>query len=106
MVRTEYFDTGSRALRMPQQHQRMSSLHPNFKLLRLTPTLVSWRGSVQPLPLSNTYSISLVYEKYKAPRVSVITPNLLLVAGAASLPHTFTGDYLCLYYPEYDEWTS
>lgn len=106
MGKTEYFKNGSRALRLPQQHQRMSTLHPNFKLIKLTPTLVSWQGKVQPLPLSDSYSISLAYERYKAPRISVISPNLMLVPGAKSLPHTFTGEYLCLYYPAYDEWTS
>jgi hypothetical protein len=106
MATTEYFNTGGRTLRMPQQHQRMSSLHPNFKLAKLTPKLVSWNGVIHPMPLSETYAVSLVYEKYRAPRISVISPDLMLVAGAASLPHTYAGDHLCLYYPEYDEWTS
>jgi hypothetical protein len=91
---------------MPQQQQRMRSLHPQFELLKLKPNLVVWQGTVYPLPLSLTYLIRIRYEKYRSPQVSVISPILELHEEASSLPHTFTGDYLCLYYSDYHEWTS
>jgi len=84
----------------------MSVLHPNFGLLNLRPKLVSWQGQVKPLPLSDTYTVQIRYEKYRGPQVWIISPKLELHDGYSSIPHTYVGDYLCLYYPDYDEWTS
>ena len=91
---------------MPQQHQRMSALHPQFSLLELKPHLAAWQGRVQPSPLSDTYTVRVRYEKYKGPRILVISPVLRLREGAASIPHTYVGNKLCLYYPDYEEWSS
>ena len=91
---------------MAQQHGRMSVLHPNFKLLSLTPTTVNWEGNVKPLPLSQSYLVRIRYEMFRRPQVWVISPKLQLRDGAFSLPHTYLGDYLCLDYPDYNEWTS
>ena len=106
MAINKYFRTRSNRLGMAQQHLRMTLLHPNFRLLTLTPKLVTWQGSVKPLPLSESYLVRLRYEKYKGPQVSIISPKLRLCDGALSIPHTYIGDYLCLYYPDYKEWTS
>lgn len=91
---------------MPQQQQRMRSLHPQFELLKLKPNLVVWQGTVQPLPISATYNIRIRYKRYRSPQVSVISPALELHEDASALPHTFSGKYLCLYYSDYGEWTS
>ncbi len=106
MATSNYFRAKSKRLGMPQQHQRMSVLHPNFGLLNLRPKLVSWQGQVKPLPLSDTYTVQIRYEKYRGPQVWIISPKLELHDGYSSIPHTYVGDYLCLYYPDYDEWTS
>lgn len=91
---------------MPQQHQRMSARHPQFRLLGLRPNLAEWQGTVRPLPLSETYTLRIRYKKYEGPEVWVISPALKLYEDAASIPHTYVGDYLCLHYPDYKEWSS
>jgi hypothetical protein len=91
---------------MPQQHQRMSARHPQFKLLALKPTLAEWQGHMQPSPLSDTYIVRVRYVKYKSPRILVVSPTLKLREGAASIPHTYVGNKLCLYYPNCEEWSS
>jgi hypothetical protein len=106
MATKEYFNAKPNRLRMAQQHLRMSMLHPNFKLLSLTPKAVIWQGGINPLPVSDTYVVRIRYETFKGPQVWVISPKLQLCDGAASIPHTYIGEYLCLYYPDYNEWTS
>jgi len=91
---------------MPQQQQRMTAKHPQFKLLELKPQVGLWQGLVQPTPLSDIYTIRIRYEKYKGPQVLVIKPALRLREGSVSIPHTYVGNRLCLYYPDYDEWSS
>jgi hypothetical protein len=91
---------------MPQQHQRMSARHPQFRLVVLRPNLAEWQGGVQPSPLGDTYTVRVRYEKYKSPLILVVSPELRLHEDAASIPHTYVGNKLCLHYPDYEEWSS
>jgi hypothetical protein len=61
---------------------------------------------VQPSPLSDTYTVRVRYVKDKAPLILVVSPTLKMREGAASIPHTYVGTKLCLYYPDYEEWSS
>lgn len=106
MGASKYFTARPKRLGMPQQHQRMSARHPQFRLLALKPHLAEWQGLVQPSPLSDAYTVRVRYEKYKGPRILVVSPALRLREGAASIPHTYVGNRLCLYYPDYEEWSS
>lgn len=84
----------------------MTMLHPNFRLIGLKANAVTWRGVVRPQPISEEYVIEFQYEQYKAPRIAILSPKLQLPQGAKRIPHTFAGDYLCLYYADYREWTA
>jgi hypothetical protein len=90
---------------MSKQHHRMTMLHPHFRLISLRPNVAEWRGVVHPQPLSGTYIVEVRYEQYKAPRIAIISPRLQLPTGEKRIPHTFKGDYLCLYYADYGDWT-
>lgn len=57
---------------------------------------------LQPTPASRTYTVRLVYQPPKQPRVTVLEPDLDLYPGAARLPHVYAGNELCLYTP--GEW--
>ena len=105
MATDRYFKRRSKWLAMSQQHLRMSALHPQFKLAKLKPSVVIWQGRVQPLPLSETYDIRITYVRGRGPGVLVISPALTLLKGEVSIPHTFVGNYLCLYYRDYEEWS-
>jgi hypothetical protein len=65
---------------------------------------LSWTGELQPSPLSDIYTVHISYVAgEKAPTVTVPRPELR-AAGVESLPHVYTGDHLCLYYPW--QWTN
>jgi len=60
---------------------------------------LSWRGVVQPTPLSQTYTLQLTYGGSDTkPVVKVLEPELR-DEGVDHLPHVFPGDRLCLCYP-------
>ena len=65
---------------------------------------LSWTGELQPSPLSDTYTVHISYAtRERAPTVTVLRPELR-AAGVDSLPHVYTQDRLCLYYPW--QWTN
>lgn len=64
---------------------------------------LTWTGELQPSPLSDTYTVRISYAtRARAPAVTVLRPEL---GGPAvgSLPHVYTEEHLCLYYPW--QWT-
>jgi hypothetical protein len=54
---------------------------------------------IQPSPMSLTYTVQILQQHGKQPRVSVIDPPLQLHPGSVALPHVYHGDELCLHYP-------
>jgi len=82
----------------------MKRLHPQFKETVKTEK-VQWIGTLTPSGLTNTYVISVSYELGVSPRVSVISPELQSRAEGQRIPHTYKGDYPCLYFPWNKEWT-
>jgi hypothetical protein len=64
---------------------------------------LSWRGELQPSPLSDIYTVHIDYALgAKTPTVTVLRPELR-AEDVESLPHVYTKDHLCLYYPW--QWT-
>lgn len=57
---------------------------------------------MQPCPASPTYVARLLYRHRCKPRVTVTEPDLTLHTDARVLPHVYSGDELCLCYP--NEW--
>lgn len=51
-----------------------------------------------------TYKVRVVYRLGQHPVVNVIDPPLKARDGGR-LPHVYSGDNLCLYHPDYDEWS-
>lgn len=68
----------------------------------------TWSLQVQPLPLSDTYTIKIVYSQSDAwPKTYITNPKPLKFAeGATKLPHCYDTkkQRLCLFYPKYKEW--
>jgi hypothetical protein len=54
---------------------------------------------LQPTTSSRRYRIQLHYQHGTTPDVTVVHPNLTLRDNAASLPHTYPDDKLCLHLP-------
>ena len=93
-------------LSIAKQVDRMRSLHPQFALRTFDPRKAAWRGKINPAPLSETYEVDIRYELGKRPLIKVISPDLQIIPGAKHLPHTYEGDFLCLFYPPNREWHS
>lgn len=93
-------------LSVAKQIERMASLHPQFKVQIFDSQRVIWKGEILPTPLSDIYLIKIEYQIGKRPIIKVIDPKLILIPGAAHLPHTYADDDLCLYYPKNREWHS
>ena len=62
-----------------------------------------WEAELTPSSLSRTYTVKITYKPKKAPDIVVLKPELTLPEGS-SLPHTYAGKRLCLYYPGIGEW--
>jgi len=62
---------------------------------------LSWRGCLQPTPLSPSYTVLLTYQLNQPPKVHVTEP-VLDPGHRDALPHVYEGDMLCLYTP--GEW--
>lgn len=87
-----------------QQHFRMRTHHPQFRASLARLGQVAWVGSLQPTPLSEAYLVRIFYRLGYRPKISVLSPKLQLPAGAIKLPHTYSKNELCLYYPPNKEW--
>ncbi|HBJ2623058.1 TPA: hypothetical protein LA827_002843 [Clostridium botulinum] len=64
---------------------------PNFEFCRNEDESY-WIGNL--MPSSKTYTVKIVYQYAKAPKVFVIKPEIL-----KSSPHIYPDGALCLYYP-------
>lgn len=62
-----------------------------------------WEAELTPSALSKTYTVQVKYKLKKRPDILVLKPKLVNLEGE-SLPHTYPGERLCLYYPGIGEW--
>ena len=63
------------------------------------------KGYLRPSPLSESYHICITYYQGKAPKVTVISPQLRPREKGGEIKHTYSDGSLCLYYPKAREWT-
>lgn len=70
---------------------------------KLSPTRFVWTTTLQPNHASRVYTVRIVLENCRFPRVEVIEPALETRPGE-SLPHVFDDGTLCLHLEK--EWTS
>jgi hypothetical protein len=90
-------------LTVMQQVLRMKALHPQFSV-SATAFRAAWTGEVTPSALSETYVVRVTYEPGRHPRTSVLSPKLRRREDGRPIPHTYAGDFLCLYFPRAREW--
>jgi hypothetical protein len=65
---------------------------------------VEWVCKVRPSVLGREYTIKIIYKQGDKPRVRVINPKLLELAGNQNLPHVYPKNELCLFMPATGEW--
>ncbi len=102
-MENEYFTR--KRLSLAQQSYRMQILHPQFAS-RWGLNSIVWIGSITPTDESRNYTVKVEYRHDDNPIVSVIDPLLRRRFTEEPIPHLYSGDYLCLYRPKYQEWTS
>lgn len=94
----------SKDLSIAEQDQKIKDKFPqftckgNYKELR-------WTGDLKPTKWSPQYTVKIIYRFKKHPKVTVISPKLLLAKGEKQLPHVYSKNELCLFYPKKEEWT-
>lgn len=76
---------------------------------------IEWTGKVRPSTSSPEYTLSVKFffnwgfshrKRNHAVEVRVLSPSLPLFPGKKKLPHVYSGNRLCLFYPKYREWSS
>jgi len=69
---------------------------------------LQWNYETQPTPISRAYQIQIRYRLEESPKIFVISPNLLDLAGRREIPHLYdqAQQKLCLYLPSTGEWSA
>lgn len=93
----------SKQLTVMQQVLRMKTLHPQFSV-SIGSCRAVWTGVVVPSSLSEGYIVQVIYDQGRSPHISVLSPKLRRREDGKRIPHTYPGDYLCLYFPPAREW--
>ena len=83
---------------------RMKSLYPGLELVLWRRGLAKWKGWLQPVDFACAYFISISYRLQQPPVVHVLEPVLVSNSKGEPVPHRFSDERLCLYYPKYGEW--
>lgn len=92
-------------LNLALQAARIKAVFPDSEIKVDQKELV-WKCEICPSPLSETYSIKMVYHKGKHPNVFVIDPILNFFSGEKKLPHVYSTpkQWLCLYPRKAKQW--
>lgn len=90
---------------MALQAARIKSIFPDSEIA-VNHIELTWKGNFTPTPLSETYSIKMVYKKGKHPDVYISSPKLALYPGKKKLPHVYSTSkqWLCLYFRKARQW--
>jgi hypothetical protein len=92
-------------LAIPAQIARMRDLYPGIQKTSWQLGVIVWEGGLRPTDVSENYRIRISYRLRKAPRAYVLEPVLSRNEKGEKIPHRYADGSLCLYYPEYDEWS-
>jgi hypothetical protein len=99
---------------IPRQHHYLSIIQQGVALKKAQPDShvvypgrnnLIWRGRLQPAPLNLAYEVEISYHYFYHPKTQVLNPNLETRNGEV-IPHMYGQKYLCLYRPEYKEWSA
>lgn len=86
-----------RQISVTQQAVRLKTQFPDEKAPMVKANRLLWSVTLQPTPMSVSYTVRIRYEHRGRPKVTVMDPKLETRPGQG-LPHVYPGDELCLYY--------
>ena len=87
------------------QYANVKKQYPQFKKSMVKNSLFV-EGDIKPTPRSITYHFKLRYYVGKRPKIKIIKPELKRNFKNERIPHVYSGNELCLYYPKYEEFSS
>jgi hypothetical protein len=93
---------GNKKINLSVQLLHLKRLFPQSHI-HIQHNFLVWEGQIMPTQLSQVYTVRLSYKLAKSPQVNVLKPELIVPEGK-SLPHTYPGERLCLYYPGIGDW--
>ena len=82
-----------KSVKLDLQIYNIKQRFPSFKFLK-NKTETYWIGKLKPSINSCTYTVKIIYNCKKSPKVFVLKPTILKQS-----PHTYLDGSLCLYYP-------
>ena len=62
-------------------------------------------GEIQPSPLHSLYKFNLVYKYGSSPNIYILEPKLRDRDDGEKIPHVYSGNKPCLYYPKNNEFS-
>lgn len=85
-----------------EQVAMIKRTHGTFNISYDHQSLVA-KGDLQPTARSCSYSVRIQYTLNKQPQIDVLEPKLVKNFNGDDIPHTYTGNKLCLHRPKYRE---
>jgi hypothetical protein len=95
-------DRKNKALSIWEQEALIKANYPLFRTI-WNGRNIFWIGDLAASSVSTVFRIKIVYEK-GLPRIHVVWPKLQVRPDATSIPHTYSDNSLCLYFPGAHEW--
>jgi hypothetical protein len=87
------------------QYARLRHDYPHFKVV-INREYLKIKGQIQPSPRSLIYQFKINYKIGNRPQIKITNPELKKNFKNDRIPHVYSGNELCLYYPKYKEFTS
>lgn len=85
-----------------EQMASIRTVYPHFEVQYSRESLLA-KGKIQPTSRSCNYTIVIEYKYRCQPTIKVIEPQLMRNFNNEKIPHTYLGEFLCLYRPKYNE---
>jgi hypothetical protein len=90
---------------LSEQFIALKRSYPEFNV-KLLKDCVICNGLIRPTSRSINYSFKLKYRIGKRPKVNILNPELKRNFKKDKIPHVYSLNELCLYYPKYQEFNS
>lgn len=88
-----------------EQFFSMKRKYPHFTTHFTSHSSMCVSGVLQPTSRSATYHFLLKYNLRESPKTQIISPTLKKNSKGEEIPHLYPGANLCLYHPQYSEFS-
>lgn len=92
-------------LSIAEQYAHLRRDYPLFKVTIFRETL-NVKGIIRPTPRSCVYNFKIHFKIGERPLIKITKPELKRNFKNEKIPHVYSDNELCLYYPKYKEFTS